>query len=422
MIPDIAPPGSSPPLLSAAVKSLLRHFHRQSPIRGGSLLITIFGDSIAPRGGAITLGSLISLARPFQLTERLVRTSVARLASDGWLIARRDGRRSEYRLSPTGLERFAEATHRIYGEIPSSWDGQWTLLMLPPAGTGSRRQDVRDELRWLGFGQVNPGLFAHPNLSVRQARAALNGLDAVENALLLKSESEGSQADRRLVASGWDLGDLTRRYRRFVDTFTPVLEAATSKSSATLTTADPDQPPAAGHHSRAAAASEMGTASGMGTASEMGTASGMGATSGMAAASGTDASSHEPNSTSNTWSSADAPHGPNLPVCLNDGATSPGDQRPDCLVRPLPAEAAFVIRTLLIHEYRKIHLQDPLLPPALLPSDWVGAAAYDLSKRLYSAVFAAAERYLSDTASTMTEPLPPADSSAYTRFGGLQPD
>src|SRR5579862_2282205 len=95
--------------LSAAVSVLLRHFHRQSPIRGGSLLITIFGDSIAPRGGAVSLGSLISLARPFGLAERLVRTSVARLATDGWLIARRDGRRSEYRLSPGGLSRFAEA-------------------------------------------------------------------------------------------------------------------------------------------------------------------------------------------------------------------------------------------------------------------------------------------------------------------------
>jgi hypothetical protein len=89
------------------VASLLRHFHRQRPIRGGSLLITIFGDSIAPRGGAVTLGSLISLAYPFGLTERLVRTSVARLAVDGWLVARRDGRRSEYRITPTGRDRFA---------------------------------------------------------------------------------------------------------------------------------------------------------------------------------------------------------------------------------------------------------------------------------------------------------------------------
>ena len=312
-------PSPSSEVLPGAVKSLLRHFHRQSPIRGGSLLITIFGDSIAPRGGAIMLGSLISLAQPFELTERLVRTSVARLATDGWLMARRDGRRSEYRLSPVGLERFAEATRRIYGEIPSTWDRQWTLLILQPATSG-RRPDVRNELRWLGFGQISPGVFAHPNWSIDEARTALTRVNDAAHALLLKSESEGSEADRRLVATGWDLGDLTRRYRRFVATFGPVLDAITSAGNADLT-----------------------------------------------------------------------------------------------------AEAAFVIRTLLIHEYRKVHLQDPLLPPALLPADWVGTAAYDLTKRLYSAVFAAAERYLSNTASTLSEPLPPADSLAHARFGGLTP-
>jgi phenylacetic acid degradation operon negative regulatory protein len=299
--------------MADAVAVLLRRFHRQRPIRGGSLLITIFGDSIAPRGGVVSLGSLIGLAQPFGLTERLVRTSVARLAGDGWLVARREGRRSEYRLTPTGRDRFAEATSRIYSAIPDSWDGQWTLLVLPPAN-GSRRQDVREELRLLGFGQLSPGVFAHPNWNIEEARVALSGLDGAAGGLLLKSTSEGSAADLRLVATGWDLGELTRRYTRFVDTFTPVVEA-------------------------------------------------MGST--------------------------------------------------------LTDEAAFVVRTLLIHEYRKIHLRDPLLPPALLPDDWVGSTAYDLSRWLYSAVFPAAERYLTNTASTMTEALPDADSSAYARFGGL---
>ncbi len=297
------------------VAALLRQFHRQRPIRGGSLLITIFGDSIAPRGGAVTLGSLISLAQPFGLTERLVRTSVARLAGDGWLVARRDGRRSEYRITATGRDRFAEATRRIYGTIPDSWDGQWTLFILPPAN-GGRRQDVRDEIRWLGFGQVSPGVFAHPNWSVEEARAGLKGVEGAAAGLLLKSSSEGRETDRQLVAAGWDLGDLTRRYRRFLETFTPVADAFGPAAS---------------------------------------------------------------------------------------------------------DEAAFVVRTLLIHEYRKIHLQDPLLPPELLPVNWVGAAAYDLSKHLYSTVLPAAERYLSNSASTITEPLPTADSSAFARFGGLEP-
>src|SRR5204863_361665 len=57
--------------LPAPVRALLRNFRAQRPLRGGSLLITVFGDSIAPRGGAVTLGSLIRLAAPFGLTERL---------------------------------------------------------------------------------------------------------------------------------------------------------------------------------------------------------------------------------------------------------------------------------------------------------------------------------------------------------------
>src|SRR5438552_9201353 len=67
----------------AAVRALLRRWRAQHPLRSGSLLVTIFGDAIAPRGAAVTLGSLIRLAAPFGLTERLVRTSVARLARQG---------------------------------------------------------------------------------------------------------------------------------------------------------------------------------------------------------------------------------------------------------------------------------------------------------------------------------------------------
>ena len=296
--------------LPAPLAALLRRFRAQRPLRAGSLLITVFGDAIAPRGGAVTLGSLIRLAAPFGLTERLVRTSVARLARAGWLAAQRSGRRSEYRLTPGGARRFAAATRRIYGASPQDWDRVWTLALLPP-----RHTRLREELEWLGFGALNGTLLAHPSYSPAQVRRWLRrGAGAT---LLLRAHNDDLGADRRLAGRGWDLKDLAQRYRRFVAAFAPVETA---------------------------------------------------------------------------------------------------------LARAPPAPAtAFLVRTLLIHEYRKIHLRDPLLPPPLLPPRWVGSAAYELCARLYGRVFVAAEEHLSGTAHRLHRALPPAAGGAPARFGGITP-
>jgi phenylacetic acid degradation operon negative regulatory protein len=297
----------------AAVRALLRRFRAQRPLRGGSLLITVFGDAIAPRGGAATLGSLIRLAAPFGLTERLVRTSVARLAREGWLAARRSGRRSEYRLTRSGARRFAEATRRIYGENPRLWDRHWTLVLLPP-GT-PRQRALRRDLRWLGFGQLTPAVFAHPACTAQQARGWLRSMAGGREALLLRSVAAEPATDRQLAARGWQLAQQARRYRRFILRFAPVAAVMSA--------------------------------------------------------------------------------------------------------RGVSAETAFVVRTLLIHEYRKIHLQDPALPGALLPRDWVGAAAYELCRRLYARVFARAETHLSACARRLHRPLPSAERGVRARFGGL---
>ncbi|EQD32163.1 phenylacetic acid degradation operon negative regulatory protein PaaX, partial [mine drainage metagenome] len=88
-------------------------------------------------------------------------------------------------------------------------------------------------------------------------------------------------------------------------------------------------------------------------------------------------------------------------------------------LRALRPQSAFVVRTLLIHDYRKIHLRDPLLPPALLPESWIGVEAYALCAGLYTAVFTAAEQHLSEYGATLRGPLPPAGPESQARFGGL---
>ena len=58
-----------------------------------------------------------------------------------------------------------------------------------------------------------------------------------------------------------------------------------------------------------------------------------------------------------------------------------------------PAEAFFV-RTLLIHEYRKVLLRDPNLPQALLPAGWPGLQARRLCESLYGQLLTSSEAFL----------------------------
>lgn len=300
--------------IDMALRPLLRAFRAQRPIRARSLLTTILGDSVAPRGGEIALKSLIELASPFGLSERLVRTSIGRLATQNWIQAHRIGRLSFYRLTERGRHEFAVATQRIYGDVPQEWSGVWTLMLMPQL-SAAEREEVVEEFRWRGFGQVMPGLLAYPGDRVQEVRGELAKLHSAPSVLVLSSRAEAPGQDKLLVSQAWDLDDLERRYRRFVRLFEPAAQAAVRTAMTPM--------------------------------------------------------------------------------------------------------SCFALRTLLIHEYRRIHLRDPLLPPCLLPDSWFGGAAASLTRTLYRQVFRNAEKFLSVHASNQHGPLPPANSEALRRFGGL---
>jgi phenylacetic acid degradation operon negative regulatory protein len=134
--------------IESASKSLVAEFRSRRTLRTGSLITTVFGDSIAPRGGTVWLGSLIAVMRDFGINERLVRTSVFRLVQDGWLQSNQVGRRSYYSLTEEGRERFEQATHKIYGEPATSWD-TGTRYGRPRPGVAAprRRRGARRHVR-----------------------------------------------------------------------------------------------------------------------------------------------------------------------------------------------------------------------------------------------------------------------------------
>lgn len=219
---------------SSHLTALVQQFSAQRPIRAGSLIISIFGDAIVPRGGTVWLGSLIRVLESFGLNQRLVRTSVFRLSKEeSWLSAEQLGRRSYYSLTAQGRRRFDKAFKRIYLPVLPEWDGSWCLVVLSQV-PADRRQQVRDELTWMGFGSFSPILMAMPHCDMQEVRNTLQELGALDGCILFETregEAFSSQALREQSRECWNLDQVSDSYKRFLERFRPVWQELKSQDS-----------------------------------------------------------------------------------------------------------------------------------------------------------------------------------------------
>jgi phenylacetic acid degradation operon negative regulatory protein len=189
------------------------------PPRAKSLVVSLFGDAIAPRGGAIRLKNLIELLGPFEVNERLVRTSVFRLVQEDWLEIIRNGRESSYRLTRTGFRRLEHAYEKVYRRPAAAWDGTWTFILIPNEHlTVPRRLKLKQELEWEGVRQLTPQLFAHPTIRVE----ALNEIfdrSGVRGKVIsftgARTDQTGMGAIRELVNGTWNLRQVAGAYKTF---------------------------------------------------------------------------------------------------------------------------------------------------------------------------------------------------------------
>ncbi len=174
---------------------------RDAPSRTGSVIITVYGDAIAPRGGELALASLLELMAALGANGGVVRTAVSRLTRDGWLEGRRDGRRSFYRLSRRGELESAKAGPRIYGPLDSPWGGQ---LRLAFAEAGVERT----MLEQAGYALLAPGVLTAPDTALTPP--------PVIPALLSHGTPE---AMRALAARAWPVTRIGEGYSGFVNVF-----------------------------------------------------------------------------------------------------------------------------------------------------------------------------------------------------------
>ena len=296
-------------------------FQQQRRIQAGSLIVSVFGDAILPRGGRIWLGSLIRLLALLNVNERLIRTSIFRLAKDEWLATEASGRRADYFLTASGRRRFEQAAEHIYAGSTALWDRRWRLILTVGEIAAKQRELLRRALFWQGFGLLSPTCFIHPSVDLSAAFDALTAegledhLPALMPLLAADTELNNSASQADLVRQAWNLEELASAYENFVQCYQPMLK-----------------------------------------------------------------------------------------VLRN---TTP-DESED--------EHAFLLRTLLIHNYRRLLLRDPGLPDVLLPKGWPGQKARTLCKEMYLHLLPASERHLQRTMQTANGDTPAALTMLTERF------
>jgi phenylacetic acid degradation operon negative regulatory protein len=191
------------------LSGILKRF-KSEPSRTGSLVVTFYGDAIVPRGGSIWLGTLLQFIDMIGIDGGVVRTSVSRLAADGWLERDKVGRKSFYRLAKSGRERFEAAVEHVYNPRPADWEGKFGLLLI---GSGADRELSRAALSEAGFGSPLPGTWIAPS-GVK--------IPAIAESAIRVEVSATREMAHRLVMASWPLERTAALYQDFLKTFVPL--------------------------------------------------------------------------------------------------------------------------------------------------------------------------------------------------------
>jgi phenylacetic acid degradation operon negative regulatory protein len=227
------------------------------------LLLTLLGDYWWQRTESLPSAAIVGLLAEFGVSDSAARAALSRLTRNGLLVTSRSGRRTFVRLSRRAADVLDDGGRRIFsfGATPAPWDGMWSLVAFSiPEEHRSARDELRKELRWLGFAPLYDGLWVCPrdhagdvmarlkDLGIATATAfRATALPAVA-ALAAGSGGAGStgaadgpdDAGSRLVtadipARAWDLSGLRDRYQEFTE-FAGLLRDQTVAGE--ITTAD----------------------------------------------------------------------------------------------------------------------------------------------------------------------------------------
>jgi phenylacetic acid degradation operon negative regulatory protein len=189
-----------------------------------SLLLTILGEYVLPRGEAVWQETLVRALVSVGYSSDAARQAVARSVRGGWLTTSRHGRRARVSLSPRTAELLKSGAARIYSFGSEwAWDGRWLVLVLRvPEERRDVRHLVRTRLAWAGLGSMGGGVWLTPHVA-REAELREVVLEApAADATSFVAELGSMGTPAAVAAAAWDLDDVRQQYEAFIDDFSSV--------------------------------------------------------------------------------------------------------------------------------------------------------------------------------------------------------
>jgi phenylacetic acid degradation operon negative regulatory protein len=187
------------------------------------LLLTVMGELILPCGGAAWTSTFIDVLGRLDVEPGTTRQALSRTATSGWLEAERIGRRTRWRLTPSGEHLLVEGTKRIYDFAgpASEWDGRWVVVLASvPENDRATRHLVQSRLSWAGLGSPLPGVWIGTQAGrLAHVEEALTQAAIVDSAQVFVAEHSGWADMQAMVESAWDLRAIEDEYEQFLAEF-----------------------------------------------------------------------------------------------------------------------------------------------------------------------------------------------------------
>ncbi len=194
-----------------------------------SLILATLSEAVAPYGSKFLMGDLLPMLAELNINAGQARTAITRLHKEGWVRKIDSAPRGHYRLQSDTLAEFDRVTAYLNPGHSIPWEGVWWHVVLnSPRLTDSERKQGRKQLRFLGFGHLEPWVMIHPRSNLEAIKRRLDKAGILEKIIVFRSRIElgdSTEQMRELVENCWNLNQVVNGYKEFIETYEPILNA-----------------------------------------------------------------------------------------------------------------------------------------------------------------------------------------------------